>query len=44
MKKTLTILLATIFSITIYSQKKNVAERLGYPMTLVYHILRMPHR
>ena len=31
MKKTLTILLATIFSIAIYSQKKNLAERLGYP-------------
>jgi len=31
MKKTLTVLLATIFSIAIYSQKKNLAERLGYP-------------
>src|SRR6188768_3153881 len=31
MKKTLTVLLATVFSIAIYSQKKNLAERLGYP-------------
>src|SRR5678815_5824860 len=31
MKKTLTVLLAMIFSIAIYSQKKNLAERLGYP-------------
>ena len=31
MKKILTVLLATIFSIAIYSQKKNLAERLGYP-------------
>ena len=31
MKKTLTVLLATVFSVAIYSQKKNLAERLGYP-------------
>ena len=31
MKKTLTVLLATVFSIAIYSQKKNLAERLDYP-------------
>src|SRR6188474_3817328 len=31
MKKIFTVLLATIFSIAIYSQKKNLAERLGYP-------------
>jgi chitin disaccharide deacetylase len=31
MKKTLTVILATIFSIANYSQEKNLAERLGYP-------------
>ena len=31
MKKILMVLLATIFSIAIYSQKINLAERLGYP-------------